>query len=535
MDNRFITEQTVLGRLIVRKGANRAMPTEANFDQLQDNEELFHLMVESVQDYAIYMLDVSGHIVTWNTGAERIKGYKAEEITGRHFSIFFAQDDIEHRRPDIELDNAILKGHFEDEGWRVRKDGSQFWANVVITALKDRTGRLRGFSKVTRDITERKEAEEILRNSEERFRMMVTAVQDYAIYMLSADGKVMSWNAGAQRLKGYRAEEIIGKHFSTFYNQDVIEQGKAARGLQIAAVEGRFEDEGWRVHKDGPQFWANVIITALRDETGQLRGFSKVTRDLTERKKAEEKILQLNAELEQRVVVRTAELLAANKELESFSYSISHDLRAPLRHVQGYAAMLATSTAGALPGKAQRYLQTIIDASADMAQLIDDLLAFSRLGRSEMRGVQVNVEEVAREIIREFEMTVGDRQIAWNVEFLPQVIGDLPMLKQVLVNLIGNAIKYTSKQESAAIHIGYRGCEDDQPIFFVRDNGAGFDMRYVHKLFGVFQRLHRVDEFEGTGIGLAIVRRIVARHGGRVWAEGALDSGATFYFTLPPA
>lgn len=514
---------------------NLANGNEADYPALQDNEELFHLMVDSVQDYAIYMLDASGHIISWNAGAERFKGYKAEEIIGRHFSIFYTKDDIEHRKPDIELDTAIAEGHFEDEGWRVRKDGSRFWGNVVITVLKDRTGRLRGFSKVTRDITARKEAEEILRASEERFRMMVTAVQDYAIYMLSTEGKVMSWNMGAERLKGYRAEEIIGKHFSSFYCKDDAEHGKPTRGLQIAVAEGRFEDDGWRVRKDGSQFWANVIITALRDETGQLRGFSKVTRDLTERKKTEEKILQLNAELEQRVHIRTAELLAANKELESFSYSVSHDLRAPLRHVQGYAEMLAATSSGSLSDKAQRYLQTIIDASADMAQLIDDLLAFSRMGRSEMHGIQVNLEEVVSEIIRELETTVRDRQISWKVGATPPVMGDFAMLKQVLVNLVGNAVKYTSKQKQAEISIGYLGDEEGQPVFFVRDNGAGFDMRYVQKLFGVFQRLHRADEFEGTGIGLAIVRRIVARHGGRTWAEGAVESGATFYFTLPPA
>lgn len=514
---------------------NPANENVASYSAFQDNEELFHLMVDSVQDYAMYMLDASGHIRSWNAGAERFKGYKAVDVIGRHFSIFYTKDDIAQRKPEMELDTAIAEGHFEDEGWRVRKDGSRFWANVVLTALKDRTGRLRGFSKVTRDITARKEAEEILRASEERFRMMVTAVQDYAIYMLSADGEVMSWNVGAERLKGYRAEEIVGNHFSSFYSKDDVEHGKPARGLQVAVAEGRFEDDGWRVRKDGSQFWANVVITALRDETGQLRGFSKVTRDLTERKKAEEKILQMNAELEQRVHTRTAELLAANKELESFSYSVSHDLRAPLRHVQGYAEMLATASAGSLSDKAQRYLQTIIDASTDMAQLIDDLLAFSRMGRSEMRGVQVNLDEVVSDTIRELGTTVRERQISWNVGPLPGVKGDLAMLKQVFVNLVGNAVKYTSKRERAEISIGHLGDEEGQPVFFVRDNGAGFDMRYVQKLFGVFQRLHRADEFEGTGIGLAIVGRIVARHGGRIWAEGAVGSGAAFYFTLPSA
>jgi light-regulated signal transduction histidine kinase (bacteriophytochrome) len=334
--------------------------------------------------------------------------------------------------------------------------------------------------------------------------------------------------------------------------------------LHAAAEEGRFDEDGWRVRKDGTRFWANVILTALRDGAGQLRGFCKVTRDITERKKAEENILKLNAELEQRVRdrtaqiiaerrhaeeeilkanaqleervrARTAELEAANKELEAFSYSISHDLRAPLRHVQGYAEMLAAVTAGQLSDKAQRYLKTISDASADMGQLIDDLLAFSRMGRVEMRMERVNLDRVVRETVRELETTTQTRSINWNVAPLPEVTGHYPMLKQVFVNLIGNAIKYTRKHDMPRIHIGFGGEENGQLIFFVRDNGAGFDMKYAHKLFGVFQRLHRSDEFEGTGIGLAIVRRTVARHGGRTWAEGKINEGATFYFTLPPA
>lgn len=403
-----------------------------------------------------------------------------------------------------------------------------------------------------------------MQDNEEIFRLMVDSVKDYAIYMLDADGHVMSWNAGAQRFKGYRAKDIIGKHFSCFYTKDDLEHGKPAIGLQTAIAEGRFEDEGWRVRKDGSQFWANVVITALRDETGRLRGFCKVTRDITEQKKAKEEILQLNAELEQRVRdrtaqiiaerkhaeeeilkvnaqlelrvrARTAELEAANKELEAFSYSVSHDLRAPLRHVQGYAEMLATAAAGRLSDKAQRYLQTISDASAEMGQLIDDLLAFSRMGRVEMSNGSVSLDQVVRETIRDLEMSTKGRNIAWDVAPLPQVMGDPSMLKQVFVNLIGNAVKYTRKRDAAEIQIGYAGDEEGQAVFFVRDNGAGFDMKYVHKLFGVFQRLHRADEFEGTGIGLAIVRRTVARHGGRTWAEGKVGDGATFYLTLQRA
>jgi signal transduction histidine kinase len=254
--------------------------------------------------------------------------------------------------------------------------------------------------------------------------------------------------------------------------------------------------------------------------------------DITERKRAEDKIQRLNLELEQRVHERTAQLEAANRELESFSYSVSHDLRAPLRHVHGYVEMLKRSAEGQLGEKAQRYLQTIGDASVEMGQLIDDLLEFSRVGRVELRENPVELRHLVDETIRGLEMATQGRTIDWKIGPLPTVLGDPATLKQVFANLIGNAIKYTQKRDRAEIEIGSTGQKEGRVILFVRDNGAGFDMQYAHKLFGVFQRLHRAEEFEGTGIGLATVRRVVQRHGGETWAQGALEKGATFYFTL---
>ncbi|MEU4548345.1 PAS domain-containing sensor histidine kinase [Nonomuraea dietziae] len=246
-----------------------------------------HLLVQSVVDYSIFMLDPDGRIVTWNEGAQRINGYTAQEIIGSHFSVFFPPEDVASNKPEWELMTATAEGRVEDEGWRVRKDGTRFWANVIITALFDETGELRGFGKVTRDRTRQRLAEQALRESEERFRLLVQSVVDYAIFMLDTEGHIVSWNAGAQRIKGYRADEIVGSHFSVFYPPEDVASGKPDRELEIAVVEGRLEDEGWRVRKDGTRFWANVIITALFDETGRLRGFGKVTRDLTERRMAE--------------------------------------------------------------------------------------------------------------------------------------------------------------------------------------------------------------------------------------------------------
>ncbi len=261
------------------------------------------------------MLDPNGHVVTWNAGAERIKGYKAEEIIGQHFTRFYPQEAIDRGWPAHELKVAAAEGRFEDEGWRLRKDGSRFWANVVITALRDERGELRGFSKVTRDLTARKQAEEALRQSEERFRLLVEGAKDYAIFLLDPQGNVASWNAGAERIKGYKAEEIVGQHFSKFYPQEALDRGWPEYELKVARAEGRFEDEGWRVRIDGTQFWANVVITALKDERGSLLGFSKITRDLTARKQAEENARRLAEEAAaRRVAEENARLLHEQRE-----------------------------------------------------------------------------------------------------------------------------------------------------------------------------------------------------------------------------
>lgn len=262
-------------------------------EERRASEECFRLLVEGVEDYAILMLDPHGHVATWNIGAQRIKGYAAADIIGRHFSVFYPPDDIAAGKPTQLLSEAARDGRLENEGWRVRKDGSRFWASVVITALRDADGSLRGFGKITRDLTARRNAELELRASEERFRLMVARVEDYAIYMLDAGGNVKTWNAGAQRFKGYRAEDIIGRHYSVFYPADDVAAGKPARLLLIAASEGRVEDEGWRVRSDGSQFWANVVITALRDADGTLLGFGKITRDLTERRLHERQLEHL--------------------------------------------------------------------------------------------------------------------------------------------------------------------------------------------------------------------------------------------------
>jgi PAS domain S-box-containing protein len=378
---------------------------------------------------------------------------------------------------------------------------------------------------VRRGLVARRAAERAMREADERLRLLVDSVEDYAIVMLDPEGRVASWNNGAERIKGYAADEIIGEHFSRFYPPG--DQDKPARELDIAARTGRHEDEGWRVRKDGSQFWANVALCAVREQGGEIRGFAKVTRDVTERKRNEDQIRKLNDNLRQHGL----RLETANKELEAFSYSVSHDLRAPLRSIDGFSLALMEDYASKLEPEARDYLQRVRAATKRMAQLIDDLLALSRVSRSDMTRTKVDLSGLARNVAAELRNAQPDRQTEFMIADGLTADADPRLLRIVLDNLFGNAWKFTSKHPNARIEFGTSG-ENGSRQFFVRDNGAGFDMTYAHKLFGAFQRLHANEEFAGTGIGLATVQRIINRHGGRITAEGAVGQGATFRFSL---
>jgi PAS domain S-box-containing protein len=282
-----------------RRTGSQEGATALSQAEWHQSEEPFRLFIESVQDYAIFMLEPDGRIVTWNAGAERAKGYKSSEIIGQHFSRFYQEEDVRRGKPQKLLALAEKDGRVEDEGWRVRKDGSKFWASVTITAIRDASGKLIGFGKVTRDLTAHRNAEIALHRSEERSRLFIEAVQDYAIFLLDPEGRVITWNTGAERIKGYRASEILGQHFSRFYPDEDVRGGKPAWELEVATKEGRFEDEGWRIRKDGSRFWANVIITAVKDNAGTLMGFTKVTRDVTERMVAQRSLEQAQRKLQE--------------------------------------------------------------------------------------------------------------------------------------------------------------------------------------------------------------------------------------------
>ena len=339
--------------------------------------ELYRLAIEQTSDYALFLLDPGGRIITWNLGAQRIKGYTREEILGRHFSIFYPHEAVEGGWPAHELRVAANEGHFEDEGWRIRKDGSRFWANVVITALRDNNGKLVAYSKITRDLTERKQQEEALRHSEERFRLLVEGVVDYAIYMLDAQGIITSWNAGAQRLKGYSREEIIGKHFSRFYSPEDVDVGKPWEVLARAQRTGHASEEGWRLKKNGERFWAQVVVTALYDPEGHLRGFAKVTQDLSDRRQIEH--------LEQ-----------AAKNINEFIAMLAHELRNPLAAIRYVVHVLAKAPVG--KPTSETLLRTIDRQSAQLTRIVDDLLDISRISRGSLtiQKGPVDMAEVVR-------------------------------------------------------------------------------------------------------------------------------------------
>jgi len=512
--------------------------------------ELFRLLVQSVKDYAIFLLDASGHVASWNEGAQRIKGYTEAEIVGKHFSVFYPQSVKDSGWPDYELKTAAAEGRFEDEGWRVRNDGSMFWADVVITALRDESGTLVGFAKVTRDLTERRSAEEELRQSEERYRLLVDTVQDYAIFMLDPNGYVMTWNSGAERLKGYKAEEIVGQHFSKFYPPERAAEGFPEQELQIARSEGRFEEENWRVRKDGTCFWANVVLTAVYNKNGELQGFSKVTRDITDRRYLTDQLNERVAELAE--TNRT--LGEKNREVETFVYSVSHDVRGPLVNLQGFNREIQRSSAEllsvlesdpAVPAGVLTRARHIIsgdmressafmeNAVAHLGRIVDALLRLSRLGRVEYEYSFTNVSEIVKSVVRSLQGTIQEKGAQIIVKDLPSVWADPSAIEQIFANLISNALRYSDPTRRPRIEIG--GSSDPAEglaRYYVKDNGLGIPEHAIRDVFTAFRRFHP-EAGPGEGMGLVMVRRVVERHNGKIRVESKVGQGTLFSLEFP--
>jgi len=361
------------------------------------------------------------------------------------------------------------------------------------------------------------------------FLSAIVESSDDAIIGKDLNGKVVSWNEGAERMFGYTAAEMVGSPIERILSPDRPDEEQHI--LENAKRGETRLYETTRIKKNGKPVDLSLAVSPIRDAQGNVVGVSSIARDISERKRTEEQILKLNAELEHRVQLRTAELTAANQELEAFTYSVAHDLRAPLRHIDAFTRILQEDFAGSFPPEAAQLLSTIRRGSENMSRLVNDLLNLAHVGRQEMKKQMTPLTPLVEEVIAEIKGETEGRQIEWRVAELPTVEGDPGLLKQVFANLLSNAAKYTRPRQKAIIEIGLRRMNDESAIF-VRDNGVGFNMKYADKLFGVFQRLHRAEEFEGTGVGLAIVERVIKRHGGHIWAESEVDKGATFYFTL---
>src|ERR1700748_2906792 len=352
------------------------METSNRFEAAQSSDGRYHLVVEAITDYAIYMLDREGHVTSWNPGARRFKGYEADEIVGQRFCALHPEPDRSESAPALALAEAERTGRFEREGWRVRKDGTQFWAHVVIDAIRSPEGELVGFAKITRDLSERRAAEAKLRESEELFRLLVQSVTDYAIFMLDVRGHVASWNAGAQRIKGYAPEEIIGRHFSDFYTEADRAAGLPRTGLATATREGRWEHEGQRVRKDGTTFWAHVVIDPIRDDDGKLIGFAQVTRDITERREAEAALQQAQA-----TMIRSQKLEAIGQ----LTGGVAHDFNNLLQVISGNLQLLSKDIAG--NARAEMRVQSALAGVARGSNLAAQRLAFARRQPLEPRVV----------------------------------------------------------------------------------------------------------------------------------------------------
>ncbi|MBA2589687.1 MAG: PAS domain S-box protein [Alphaproteobacteria bacterium] len=496
-----------------------------------EESDRYRILVEAVTDYAIYMLDPAGIVSSWNAGAQRFKGYTPDEIIGQHFSRFYTADDRASGLPARALEISAREGKFEAEGWRMRKDGTRFWAHVVIDPIRDSSGALTGFAKVTRDLTERRASEEALRQSQEQFRLLVQGVTDYAIYMLSPEGIVTNWNPGAQRIKGYTPVEIVGKHFSQFYTPEDRAAGRPERALRTAAEEGKFEAEGWRLRKDGSRFWSHVIIDPIRDEQGKLIGFAKITRDATERKEAQDSL------------ERAREALFQSQKMDAIGQltgGVAHDFNNLLMAVLGSLELLRKR----MPDDpAQlRLVDNAIQGARRGATLTQRMLSFAR--RQEMDVVPLNVAALVHGMSDLLDRTLG-KDVEIQTDF-PQALGpavaDDNQLELALLNLCVNArdamkhggnIVIAGREEDVDLrHVS--GLPPGKYVCLsVTDTGEGMDAETLARASEPFFTTKGVGK--GTGLGLSMVHGMAEQMGGRLLIRSTLGEGTTAEIWLASA
>ena len=513
-------------------------------------------VVESSGD-AIISKTLEGKITAWNRGAEKIFGYSEAEVMGQPALMLLPP---ERRNEDAEILERIRRGesveHFETV--RVRKDGAHIDISATISPIKDYRGAIIGSSKIAHDITERKhaekrlaaQAEELAAQAEELLRsrqalatqtLMLRSVlnsMSEGLVAVDREGKFVIWNSAAERIIGLGASDVSTQEWTAYYGlflTDTVTPFPSEQNPLLHAIHGEVSTAEMYIRN--PQLaegvWVEASASPLKDRDGLVNGGVVAFRDITQRKTDEREIRKLNEELEERVLQRTAQLKEANQELEAFTYSVSHDLRAPLRHIGGFSRMLAEDFGSSMAAETRHHLQRIEDGVQRMGLLIDELLNLARVGRHSLKLQTVGLNSIIDEVVSLLQQESEGRAVTWQIADLPPADCDPILIKQVFQNLIANALKFTRPRERAVMEIG-NFQQNGQSVIFVRDNGVGFNMKYKDKLFGVFQRLHRAEDFEGTGIGLATVQRIIRKHGGRIWAESEVDKGATFYFTLAP-
>ncbi len=509
---------------------------------LRESEKKYRSVIDNIQD-VFYRSDKQGNLIMSSPSGAELFGYDTvDEMIGRSLDSMWL--DSKERQPL--LAQIRVTGSVKDFEARLkRKDGTTFYAAFTVHFYYDEQGNFLGTEGIIRDITERKQAEDELQAARRRLADIIEFLPD-ATFVIDGERKVIAWNSAIEAMTGIRKQDMLGKgnyeYAIPFYNErrliliDHVFHPDPRLGAPYMAVKQEAVTLSGEMYAPqtyrgkGAYLWGKAAL--LYNEAGNVAGAVETIRDITERKQAEEEIWRLNAELEQRVTERTAQLEAANKELEAFSYSVSHDLRAPLRAIDGYTRILSEDYRPTLDAAGQQTCDVIVRQTRRMGELIDNLLAFSRFSRAQMQMAQVDMEALANAAFQDLT-ELGERgRIDFHLAALPSARGDSMLLSQVWLNLLSNAIKFSSKREHARIEVGSRP-EGGETVYFVRDNGAGFDMQYMNKLFSVFQRLHSDREFEGTGVGLAIVQRVIQRHGGRVWAESRENEGAVFYFALP--
>jgi PAS domain S-box-containing protein len=505
---------------------------------LRESEAQLQTIVENL-DQGVVVADLNGRLLHWNRAAQELHGYSSSEQDRRLFPELVDTFELSTLQgavlPATEwpLARILRDKKLRDFELRVRRIGTD-WERINSyggTLVQGENSQpLLAITTVT-DITERKRAEEALRENEQQFRTMVDAIAQLA-WMARPDGFIYWYNQRWFDYTGTTPEEMEGWGWKRVHDPELLPSVLERWQASITAREPFEMDFPLRA-ADGNFRWFLTRAFPLKDGAGNVLRWCGTNTDITRIRDAEREIQRLNTNLEKRVLERTSELEAANDELEAFSYSVSHDLRAPLRAVDGFSQAVLEDFGAGLPEEGRQHLRTIRGGAQKMGALIDDLLTFSRLSRLPLKKREVNTANLVRDALRELGFSNNGRKIDMRIDEVPSCLADAALLKQVWLNLLSNALKYTRQEEAAVVEIGcMREAGNDEQVFFVRDNGTGFDMRYADKLFGVFQRLHRAEDFEGTGVGLAIVQRIVHRHGGRVWADAAVDRGATFYFTL---